>query len=303
MNSGLQEDLDKGDCISCGGSTFESLPYKNDLMGVDISFKRCCSCGTICPAMEPTALDEYVTRYYTTKYHDSFLQRTSKKDILSKCYRFFARIVSTGCEYRFIKKFLTEGSSMLEIGASDGSLIERFSNKGFDCSIIEPDEKFHKQVSEKLVKVQAYRSIEELGSRKRKFDMIVLVHVLEHVTRPTLFLKDIKRLLRTDGKLYIELPNIVHEGILKDSIVDHPHLYHWNLDGAKIFFKSLGFNIEHLEPYSTRISPYDRPRFASIRKIYYFLAAFFFMKDYYFIKSNGHMLRAVLSINSANENE
>ncbi|RKY83677.1 class I SAM-dependent methyltransferase, partial [candidate division KSB1 bacterium] len=40
------------------------------------------------------------------------------------------------------------------------------------------------------------------------FDLVMMWHVLEHIENPVLYLKEISRILKENGKLIIEVPNL-----------------------------------------------------------------------------------------------
>lgn len=81
---------------------------------------------------------------------------------------------------------------LLDIGCGQGHLAGLAKRRGFEVTGIDP-----------LVNV----SLEEYRA-KRKFDVIILKHVLEHISNPKPFLKKIHRLLVSRGILLVACPNI-----------------------------------------------------------------------------------------------
>lgn len=60
------------------------------------------------------------------------------------------------------------------------------------------------------------------------FDIIFCLSYLEHITEPVLVLKKLKKLLKENGKLVIEVPNtelILEKGLLNEVISDHQHYF------------------------------------------------------------------------------
>lgn len=87
-----------------------------------------------------------------------------------------------------------------------------------------------------------------------KFDYILLPDVLEHLTCPYEIMQYVVRpMLKSDGKVFINLPNIMHHSILYDLIIngsftytdiglldfDHKHLF--TLREATAMFQATGF--------------------------------------------------------------
>ena len=54
---------------------------------------------------------------------------------------------------------------------------------------------------------------------KNKFDIVICLSVIEHLTDPNLFLSEIKRVLKNNGYLYIETPNWIYS---KNIFYDDP---------------------------------------------------------------------------------
>ena len=53
-----------------------------------------------------------------------------------------------------------------------------------------------------------FRYTEKINFNGKKFDIIFLFHVLEHIQNPKNFLLEIKKHLKDSGTIYLEVPNI-----------------------------------------------------------------------------------------------
>jgi hypothetical protein len=63
-------------------------------------------------------------------------------------------------------------------------------------------------------------------STQVKYDVIVLSHVLEHLQKPDLAIKNMKEILAQEGIIYIEVPNISGINICKDvNSVEHVNFF------------------------------------------------------------------------------
>lgn len=101
------------------------------------------------------------------------------------------------------------GSNLIDIGAGTGGGTVRFQEKGYDCTVLEPD------ASRRLVAANThslkvdgrsiYDSIEDLGN----FDICLLVHSLEHFHHPKEALDQVNKIMADDGLLYVEVPDYV----------------------------------------------------------------------------------------------
>lgn len=147
----------------------------------------------------------------------------------------------------YIKKIKT--GRVLDVGCAYGFMLQRFPNSF---------QKFGVDVSEYAVGIARERlpsatfkimgAEEKLPFEKNFFDIILLNDVLEHLENPKIALKNIWRVLKKGGILYITTPNlnIVRKKIFRnsDKKVHHISLFpHSNLFSL---LNSMGFKIvEH----------------------------------------------------------
>jgi SAM-dependent methyltransferase len=99
--------------------------------------------------------------------------------------------------------------SHLDIGCSTGILLEKFGREfGFKTTGVEPGEAYRAygrsrglEIFASLDKVQPHQDI--------RFDLISLIHVLEHLAEPVAYLENLREhFLSPDGYLLLEVPNL-----------------------------------------------------------------------------------------------
>ena len=105
-----------------------------------------------------------------------------------------------------ILQFKKEGK-LLDIGAGFGlftSILYQLGN--FNITVVEPENQpyFLKKIPKKIFK-KNFSDFLKLNNQK--FDLILLIDVLEHLTDPKKSLSQIKKILNKDGFLVIQLPN------------------------------------------------------------------------------------------------
>jgi SAM-dependent methyltransferase len=96
---------------------------------------------------------------------------------------------------------------VLDVGCGRGFLLQEFRRRGWEVFGIEADDKAAAYAQHRLqlpVKVGAFETLELPAAG---FDVIVLWHVLEHLTDPTATLVQVHRLLRPGGILLVGVPN------------------------------------------------------------------------------------------------
>ncbi len=157
--------------------------------------------------------------------------------------------------FKMISKFINENNSVLDIGCRDGGL-KYFLDKnnikidylGIDLFLKIKD--VYENVKNKVIKT----GIEEFKTNK-KFDIIVLSHVLEHVKSPYLALKKGKNFLKEGGKILLVVPNIYtfkFLAVIPFNLKNYPrgnntHLQEFTKMEITNLCKVLGLNIEHYE--------------------------------------------------------
>jgi 2-polyprenyl-3-methyl-5-hydroxy-6-metoxy-1,4-benzoquinol methylase len=83
----------------------------------------------------------------------------------------------------------------------------------------------------------------------KRFDIILALNVIEHLNNPEKFLKRVKELLATSGRLILSLPNeIFIRRILRLIPKDPTHKQHWSYLQFKRFLKKCGFEILDMKP-------------------------------------------------------
>ena len=93
-----------------------------------------------------------------------------------------------------------------------------------------------------------YEQIDD-NLKENYFDLIVLFQVLEHIPNPVEFLNLCKKYLKTNGKIYIEVPNIDDVLITAYKIPEfkkfyyrQPHVYYYSTDTLSQLMKLIGFD-------------------------------------------------------------
>ena len=91
----------------------------------------------------------------------------------------------------------------------------------------------------------AYRSLDELREREpdRRFDLVSLSHVLEHLPDPVAYLTRLRvGLLKPGGRIYVEVPNL-----LAHTSFEPGHLYSFTVDTLQRTVEAAGFGVLLLE--------------------------------------------------------
>lgn len=108
---------------------------------------------------------------------------------------------------KYLKPYLKSKKNILELGCSSGFMLFPLMKKGHICTGIEPSGTFNNFLKEK--KIDVYKSLNSLKKKKkRKYDLIINFFVLEHIGEPVNFLRELLSLLKKNGKIIFEVPNV-----------------------------------------------------------------------------------------------
>ena len=143
----------------------------------------------------------------------------------------------------------TTQKSILDIGAGTGDFLEYCRDNKYSVTGTEPSEAARRIAKQKGIDL--YKSIEEISDKK--FDVITMWHVLEHV--PNLFecLEQLKDMLKEKGKLIIAVPNFksYDAEYYKEywAAYDVPrHLWHFSQKSIRTLFDSVEMKVVKVHP-------------------------------------------------------
>ena len=139
----------------------------------------------------------------------------------------------------WILKHYKKAPNILEIGGGDN-----YNYKYFECNkytIIDPSIK----ESNKFSKLEFIADYFENVSLLDKYDLVLLISVLEHVDNPSAIMNKACKLLNDNGAIFVFIPIIEKQFALGDfnSLV-HEHISYFTYNGAKNLFASNGLIID-----------------------------------------------------------
>lgn len=128
----------------------------------------------------------------------------------------------------FVKKNNINKNKLLDIGAGIGVFGKSMKNKGWDVYAVETDKSLVEYLKKIGLNSILIKKSNELIIKKIKFDLIVFNKVLEHIEKPSLYLKYIKQFLKKNGLIYIEVPDVeaAKDGKLREEFyIEHHHIF------------------------------------------------------------------------------
>lgn len=198
---------------------------------------ECNKCHTVSiqPPPSKKELEKYYSdSYYTYKYYG----------LINKCFLLLRA-----------SKVPNKGS-ILDIGCGEGSFLKIMKEKSYDCYGLETSSAGIKKAASKGLAV--YGNIKDI---KRKFDVITLWHVLEHIKNPVHYLNQIKKRLTKNGYLLVAVPNFdsIQSKLGKDAwfhLAPPLHIFHYTPKTIASILKKEGFKVVRIEHFSLEYNPF-----------------------------------------------
>jgi len=230
-------------CPVCSSKKLTSYLETKDYFftNEDFALAKCDSCGFVFTNPIPSVED--IGKYYETENylsHDS-----TNKGIIGSIYN-KVRDINLNNKYKIVSQHKITGS-ILDIGCGTGELLNYFKNKQWDSKGIEPNKSARDFASQNYdINVGDEPELGEINNKK--FDVVSMWHVLEHVYDLRERMNAIVRILKDDGVIIIALPMVDSPDSVKFEKywagLDVPrHLYHFSTKTFELLANNHGLNI------------------------------------------------------------
>jgi 2-polyprenyl-3-methyl-5-hydroxy-6-metoxy-1,4-benzoquinol methylase len=191
-----------------------------------------------------------IQKYYKSENYIS--HSNIKKGFINALYH-FVRSRTLNSKKNIIKKFtgLSYGK-VLDIGAGTGAFLKTMHNAGWIVTGVEPDESAREN-ARSLYNFNLKNADSFFGLPVDNYDAITLWHVLEHVHELHKYLGQLKALLKTNGCIFIAVPNYTcyDEKVYKEfwAAYDVPrHLYHFSPASITQLLLQHGLQLAEIKP-------------------------------------------------------
>ncbi|NCU81307.1 MAG: class I SAM-dependent methyltransferase [Acidimicrobiia bacterium] len=235
-------------CIYCGSGDLQRVDSFSNLRTISSDAKPwrkgflmvlCSNCGFpqagVSPDWERSASEIY-SDYATYFQTSDFDQRVFIDGNKSWRGDLFVGSVLERCKTK-------AGGSVLDFGCGAGNLLRSFAKSRADIDLYGYD-----LDDRELGNLQTIKNFKQLLVGKlntdRKFDLILMSHTLEHLTKPRESLAQLRGLLKGDGYLAIAVPDCSIDPF-KLLIADH--CSHFSKKTLKVFLQNAGFEVVQIE--------------------------------------------------------
>ncbi len=191
-----------------------------------------------------TPIPDHLESYYQSE--DYLSHNDTARGVMAMVYRTVKKI-NIARKIRLLDRYAGEERSLLDFGAGTGDLLYAARQKGFDVAGVEPNAKARTRAMEKGITL-----FDELPLGK-KYQVITLWHVLEHLPEPEKTLENIRQLLHNSGTLFIAVPNFNsydarYYGKFWAAYDVPRHLWHFSKKSIHLLMENLGMEIKEIKP-------------------------------------------------------
>jgi SAM-dependent methyltransferase len=178
----------------CGGRRYRSYPL---LRFDSCQVARCVACGLLRTSPEPSAED--LERVYDA--------RTSQKYTIDRgpehkrLWTEFARQLVD-----VVERHQPRRGRLLDVGCDTGEVLAEARDRGWDVTGVELNKPVAEQVSQRLGVPIFASTLESAGLPDAGFDVVFFNQVLEHLPDPNRFLAEVRRVLASEGVIFVGVP-------------------------------------------------------------------------------------------------
>lgn len=224
-------------CPLCGSTAslrFDQREFRRFL----VSNVICQACGLVYQSPRMTEIESRA--FYEAEYRQLYQgqEGPNPKDLKVQTAR---AQVALG----FIQQQVKSSNRLLDIGCSTGILLQQFQVY-FHCHAcgVEPGN-LYRQYAQSLG-LEVYSSLEELQNLGLShFDLVSMMHVLEHLPDPVGYLQDLRnKFIEPNGWLLLEVPNLYAHDCFEVA-----HLVSFNAHTLTQVVKKAGFRVIQLRAH------------------------------------------------------
>ena len=242
-------------CNICDADKFHERADLTRRLGADPNRHRvveCSKCGHLSLYPIPTETDlHWIYSNYIQKGDRVSIENSRIKNVYPK-------------KIQVIERYIPVKANILDIGAGLGGFVYVATKAGHSAIGIEFSGQQVKVAKENFNVELINEAFETFAEKSTKrFDVIHMHHVLEHIRNPREILKTIKHKLNDDGILILEVPNqffwLAYEvnlkiGRLKKTLADNPyhHIHFFSPKRLRLLVESCGYEVLELNEPSER---------------------------------------------------
>lgn len=186
-------------------------------------------------------LNDFYSLYYRDLYTSNYVSYPS----------FLADQIKTGESiFDFVKQYLPEKSEVCEIGCGMGGILLPFKLNGHNITGVDLGVEYI-EIGKNIDLNLSVGDIDLLIKDGKKFDLIIVNHVLEHIPEIKEFLYKTKEILNEMGLIYIAVPGILsipyNYNFNSLMFLQNAHCWHFTRNTLSVLLNQVGYEILNIK--------------------------------------------------------
>ncbi|MHB1360132.1 MAG: class I SAM-dependent methyltransferase [Rhodocyclaceae bacterium] len=220
-------------CNLCGDTEVSVLANRSR-SGEPLRTVICAKCGLVWSDPRPHNPRDFYEDDYRVSYKGAYSPKPKH------IYRAGKVALS---RQRKIERLLSKPLAILDVGSGGGEFSYLLQTLGHDVKGIEPNKGYAEHsIREYGLNVQV-GFVQDVMLPEKGFDLITLWHVLEHTENPFKVLAKLHSLLKPEGILVIEVPNIEAVCQSPKSTFHEAHIFSFNVATLQKLAEKAGFAV------------------------------------------------------------
>lgn len=198
--------------------------------------------------------------YRTTKDYIKTIKGKKKSDVYAEYYIPYPLKMYPHSSHKIVLDMLNakDNQRILDVGCGDGLFSSNISKNNYKAGVdFIPESEMIKDNFDEYYQFNLNNGLPEKLKESEKFDVILMLDILEHLVDYDQIINTSKNLLKEDGKIIISLPNIANIFVRLNlligrfpyadkGILDRTHLHFFTLGSIKKFVKKHGLETEKI---------------------------------------------------------
>ena len=240
-------------CLNCGSANHKIL-FTNDRYGLNIKMVLCKKCGFM--FLNPRMTQNTADFFYNSDVYRNVLHEIELDKTILAAWEEFEKNPKKPF-FDIINSLNLKYHSVCDIGTGNGFNLKLFQLAGKDALGYEPSEFLYNFAKKKDLNV-INGFVDDV---KGEYDLVTMLHVLEHLINPINVLKKIRKHIKK--YLFIEVPGSIN----KFQSVQYAHNSYFSLNTLSHIVTKCGFKRIYIDYKSGHVNDYVYALFEKTDKI------------------------------------